>query len=176
MYVKKLLYIAILLYAPLTKLCSQSYINSIEHGVYIDHKLTYPYNQVVVTTSPGIFFEVSMLDIPGDIDLHFNSTVQSRAGSLAYLINNMKEPAGYRGSPNHRVYYSIGYMTSFNKFRHGFQIGTGTRGSVFKSSQYYRVIDSNGAFLDLGVHLQIGNKYNFLFFGYSYGLKLDNGS
>lgn len=113
-----------------------------------------------------------MIDLPGDINLHFNSTVQSRAGSLAYLINNMKEPAGHRGNPNFRSYYSIGYMLPYKKYRQGLQIGTGSNNSVVKVSQYYRAIDIEGGFLDVGVHFQFEGKYTFIFFGYSYGLEL----
>jgi len=165
---------AILLCASLIKLYSQSYIKSIEHGVYVDHRLTYPYNQVVLTTQSGFFFEASMLDLPGDINLHFNSTVRNRAGNLAYLINNIEEPVGYRGDANHRMYYSIGYMTSYRRLRQGIQIGRGSRGRIFKISQYYRAIDMQGGYLDLGIHFQVEYKYEFIFFGYSYGLELGN--
>lgn len=162
-----------MLCAPLLQLYSQSYIRSIEHGVYIDHNLTYPYNQVVLTTSSGFYFEASMIDLPGDINISFNTTVQNRAGNLAYLINNMEEPVGHKGNPNFRSYYSIGYMTPYKKYRQGIQAGIGSRGTIFKVSQYYRAIDADGGFLDLGLHFQVEQNYKFIFFGYSYGLDLD---
>lgn len=142
--------------------------------MYIDHNLTYPYNQVVLTTQSGLFFSASMLDLPGDINLRFNNTIQTRAGDLAYLINDLDEPTEYKGNPNFRSYYSIGYIKTYNKFRQGIQVGTGTRGNIIKVSHYCRVIDQQGAFLDLGLHLQAEQNYSLIFFGYSYGLQLDS--
>ena len=151
---------------------SQSFINSIEHGVYIDHRLIYPYTQISLTTNSGLYFEGGMLDLPGDIYLHFNNTVQNRAGSLAYLINNMEEPAEYKGNPYSVYYYSIGYSSKYGKYRQILQTGYSSRDFMIKTSHYYRVIDAGGGFLDLGIHLQFGEQRKFIFFGYSWGIDL----
>ena len=171
--VKKLLYIAFFLCISLSKLCCQSFVSSIEHGVYIDHRLTYPYTQVVLTTTSGFYVEAGMLDLPGDINLRFNNTVQQRAGDLAYLINTIEEPVGHRGSSNHRSYYSVGYMTTHKRYRQGIQIGRGTGGNILKLSQYYRAIDVEGGFLDVGLHFQTEGRIHFMFFGYSWGLNFN---
>lgn len=153
---------------------SQSYINSIEHGVYIDHRFTYPYTQICLTFKSGIYFEAGMLDLPGDIHLRFNNTIQNRAGNLAYLVNNMEEPLNYNGNPYSVYHYSIGYSSKYGKYRQVLQTGYSSRDLMIKTSHYYRVIDAGGGFLDLGCHLQFGEQRQFLFFGYSWGICLDS--
>lgn len=151
---------------------SNSFIKSIEHGVYIDHRFTYPYTQLSLTTNSGLYLEAGMLDIPGDINIHFNSTIQNRAGNLAYLINNMEEPVGYHGNPYSVYYYSIGYSSNHGKYRQVLQTGYSSKDFMIKTSHYYRVIDVGGGFLDLGCHLQFGEQRKFIFFGYSWGIDL----
>lgn len=162
-----------LLCIPLS-LKSQSYVKSIEHGVYIDHAITYPYTQLGVTTTHGLFLELGMLDIPTEVNLRVNNTVQNRAGSLSYLINNIKEPLGYRGSPRFKeLYYSIGYSSQIKKYRYVIQCGYSYNNSMIKLSQFYRVIENGPAYVDLGLHLQLGMRRQFLFFGYSWGVDLN---
>jgi len=172
--VKKLLYIAILLCTSLPKLYSQSYIKSIEHGVYTDHNFVYPYTQVGATVLNGLYFELGMLDLPTEINMNFNSTIQTRAGRLAYLINNVEEPVSYRGPQrNKELYYSVGLATQYKDYRQILQVGISYGEFMVKTSNYFRVIDVTNAYLDLGVHLQYGERRQFLFIGYSYGLDFD---
>ena len=170
----KLLYIALLLCTPLSKLQSQSYINSIEHGVYIDDNLTYPYTQGVITLGGGLVVEGGMLDLPSTVNIRFNNTVQNKAGRLSHLINNMEEPVEYNG-PERKPewYYYIGVAIQSGKYRIIPQAGfSSTYGGSGKISQYYRVLDVDGAFLDLGLHTQFCDRRNFVFFGYSFGVDL----
>ena len=171
----KVLYIALLLCAPLSKLHSQSYINSIEHGVYIDNYFSYPYTQLAVTLTDGLFFEAGMLDIPSSVNIFFNSTVQNKAGRFAYLINNMEEPVHYNGSPNNlEWYYYVGTSVNFGKYRLIPQVGATSNVTVAgKLSQYYRVLDVDGGFIDLGLHAQFSERRSFIFIGYSWGVDLD---
>lgn len=172
---KKLLYIALVLCTPLSKLHSQSYINSIEHGVYIDNHLTYPYTQLAITFNQGLFVEAGMLDLPSSININFNNTVQNKAGRLSYLINNMEEPVSYNGAPREpEWYYFIGTSLKFNKYRIVLESGATSRSSLAaKISQYYRVLNTEGAFIDLGLHTQFCSNRSFFFFGYSWGVDLD---
>lgn len=154
---------------------TQSYINTIEHGVYIDNQLTYPYTQLSITFMDGLVVEAGMLDIPESVNIHFNSTIQNKAGRLSYLINNMKEPVSYNGSPSKMEwYYYIGTSVEFGKYRIVPQAGaTNTSSLAGKLSQYYRVLDSDGAFIDLGIHLQFCDRRQLIFFGYSWGVDLN---
>ncbi len=153
---------------------SNSFINSIEYGVYIDDNLTYPYTQGVITLASGLVIEGGMLDLPSTINIRFNNTVQNKAGRLSYLINNMEEPVEYNG-PERKPewYYYLGTSIQFGKYRVIPQAGfSSTYGGSGKISQYYRVIDVDGAFLDLGLHTQFCERRNFVFFGYSFGVDL----
>ena len=156
---------------------SQSYVNqikSIEHGVYTDHNFTYPYTQVGVAIQNGVYFELGMLDLPTEIDISFNQTVQQRAGRLSWMINNIEEPIGYKGTPRYKeFYYSVGYVRQFKRYRGILQYGYADDDSMIKMSNYYRAIDASPAHLDIGVHLQYGLKRKFLFIGYSWGIHLD---
>lgn len=153
---------------------SQSYVKSIEYGVYIDHALTYPYTQVGVTTKHGLYFELGMLDIPTDVNIRFNNVVQQRAGRLSWLINNLEEPIGYNGSPRYKeFYYSIGFSSQIKRYRCILQYGYSYNDYMIKLSQFYRVINQKSSHLDLGLHLQWGERRQFLFFGYTWGIHLN---
>ena len=154
---------------------TQSYINKIEHGVYIDNYITYPYTQMSITFTNGVVVEAGMLDIPSSINIRFNNTIQNRAGKFRHLVNNLDEPVSYNGTPNNlEWYYYIGSSVDFGKYRLIPQVGVTSRTSISgKLSQYYRVLDSDGAFVDLGIHLQICDRRQFIFFGYSWGLDLN---
>mgnify|MGYP001034798066 FL=1 len=153
---------------------SQSYIKSIEHGVYIDHQLTYPYTQVGVTTTHGLYFELGMLDLPTKININFNNTIQQRAGRFSWMINNVEEPVGYKGTPRWKeFYYSIGYSSQIKWYRGIVQYGYSYNNYMIRISQYARVIKSEPGYLDLGIHLQWSEHRQFLFFGYSWGFDLN---
>jgi hypothetical protein len=142
--------------------------------VYTDHNFVYPYTQVGVTVLNGLYLELGMLDLPTEIDINFNSTIQTRAGRLAYLINNVEEPVSYRGPQrNKELYYSVGWSTQHKGYRQVLQAGTSYGEFMIKTSNYFRVIDATNAYLDVGVHLQYGERKQFLFIGYSYGLDFD---
>lgn len=117
-----------------------------------------------------------MLDLPSSINIRFNNTVQQQAGGLSYLVNNMEEPVEYRGTPREpEWYFYIGTSLEFGKYRIIPQGGTTSYANVAgKLSQYYRVLDNQGAFVDLGVHIQFCERRNFVFIGYSWGVDLDS--
>lgn len=171
---KRFLYIAILLCIFPPKLYTQSYIKSIEHGVYTDHNFVYPYTQIGVTVRSGLYFELGMLDIPTEINIGFNNTVQNRAGRLSYLINTLEEPISYRGPQrNKELYYSVGKSFQYKRYRQIIKAGISYGGFMVKSSNYFRVIDATHAYLDLGAHIQYGERKQFIFIGYTYGLYFD---
>jgi len=175
--VKRLLYIILFVLCIPFSTTPQSYVNqikSIEHGVYTDHNFTYPYTQVGVAIQNGLYFELGMLDLPTKIDINFNQTVQQQSGTLSWMINNIEEPVGYRGTPRYKeFYYSVGYVRQFKRYRGIIQYGYSYKDSMIKISNYYRAIDSSPAHLDIGVHLQYGMRRGFLFIGYSWGFHLN---
>ena len=171
----KKLYLVLILCTLFSKLHSQSFIQSIEHGVYIDNRLTFPYTQVVVTFGDGLVFEAGMLDLPASVNIRFNQTIQNRSGNLSYLVNNLEEPVHYNGVfRDPEWYYYVGTSLEFGKYRIVPQIGVTSYSFLSgKVSQYYRVLNNNGAYVDIGYHYQFRDQRDFIFFGYSWGLKLD---
>ena len=151
---------------------SKSFIKSIEHGVYIDHHFVFPYTHLNLTTNSNLSFEVGMIDLPEQVNFRFNMVVQQQAGGLSYLIPNMEEFAEYKGRPRKKEFtFFAGKIIQKNKFRYILQAGTSTTETyVFKFSHYYRVINVDGAFMDVGLHYQLGEKRRFIFFGYSWGV------
>lgn len=142
--------------------------------MYTDHNFVYPYTQVGVTVFNGLYFELGMLDLPTEVNINFNSTVQGRAGRLSYLINNLEEPVSYRGPErNKELYYSVGTSFGYKGYRQVIQAGVSYGEFMAKSSNYFRVIDATNAYLDIGVHVQYGERRQFLFIGYSCGLDFD---
>ena len=155
-----------------SKSFSKSFIKSIEHGVYIDHHFVFPYTHLNLTTNSNLSFEVGMIDLPEQVNFRFNMVVQQQAGGLSYLIPNMEEFAEYKGSPRKKEFtFFAGKIIQKNKFRYILQVGTSTTETyVFKFSHYYRAISVDGAFMDIGLHYQLGEKRRFIFFGYSWGI------
>lgn len=151
---------------------SNSFIKSIEHGVYIDHYFVFPYTHLNLTTKSNLSFEVGMIDLPEQINFRFNTVIQQQAGNLSYLIPNVEEFAEYKGRPRKKEFtFFAGKTIQKNKFRYILQGGTSTTETyVFKFSHYYRVIAVDGGFMDLGLHYQLGEKRRFIFFGYSWGI------
>ena len=114
-----------------------------------------------------------MLDLPTEININFNSTIQTQAGRLSYLINNIEEPVSYRGPQrNKELYYSVGLSTQHKRYRQILQMGFSYGELMVKTSNYYRAIDAQGGYMDLGLHYQYGEKRQFLFFGFSWGIDL----
>ena len=65
----------------------------------------------------------------------------------------------------------MGIVIQKNNFRYLLQGGTSTTENVIvKFSHYYRVINNDGGFMDLGIHFQLGEKRRFVFLGYSWGI------
>ena len=152
---------------------SQSFIKSFDHGVYTDHNFVYPYTQAGLTLFNNLYFELGMLDLPTEVSLNFNNTVQTQAGRLSYLIPNLEEPAYYRGPKrNKELYYSVGLSTQHKRYRQILQMGFSYGELMIKTSNYYRAIDVQGGYMDLGLHYQYGEKRQFLFFGFSWGIDL----
>ena len=121
---------------------SQSFIKSFDHGVYTDHNFVYPYTQAGLTLFNNLYFELGMLDLPTEVSLNFNNTVQNRAGQFSYLINNLEEPAYYRGPKrNKELYYSVGLSTQHKRYRQILQMGFSYGELMVKTSNYYRAID-----------------------------------
>lgn len=149
-----------------------SFIKSIEHGVYIDHHFVFPYTHLNLTTQRNFSLEVGMIDLPEQINFRFNNVIQQQAGGLSYLVPNVEEFAEYKGRPRKKEFtFFVGKTIQKNKFRYIFQTGTSTTEAyVLKFSHYYRILDVNGAFMDLGLHYQLGEKRQFIFFGYSWGI------
>lgn len=149
-----------------------SFIKSIEHGVYIDHNFVFPYTHFNLTTTSNLSFEVGMIDLPEQINFRFNNVIQQQAGDLSYLIPNVEEFAEYKGRPREKEFtFFIGKSIQKEKFRYILQAGGSTTETyVLKFSHYYRVINTDGAFMDLGLHYQLGEKRRFIFFGYSWGI------
>ena len=176
---KKLIYIVILLCILPLNLKSQSskissYLKSVEHGVYIDDNFIYPYSQVGFTLAHRLYFETGMLDLPSSINIDFNTTVQNKAGRFSYLLNNMKEPVEYNG-PERDIerYHFVGLCFDWGRYRVIPQVGSDTHSNpAIKLSQYYRLLDVEGAFVDLGLHTQFSDSRNFVFIGYSACLNL----
>ena len=65
---------------------SQSYIKSIEHGVYTNHNFSYPFTQMGVCTNHGLYLEIGMLDLPTEVNFRFNQTIQQRSGRLSWMV------------------------------------------------------------------------------------------
>jgi len=149
-----------------------SFIKSIEHGVYIDHNFVFPYTHFNLTTTSNLSFEVGMIDLPEQINFRFNNVIQQQAGNLAYLIPNVEEFAEYKGRPREKEFtFFIGTTFQKEKFRYILQAGKSTTEIyTFKFSHYYRMLDVDGAFMDIGFHYQLGEKRHFIFFGYSWGI------
>jgi len=152
--VKKLLYIVILLCILPLNLKSQSskissYLKSVEHGVYIDDNFIYPYSQVGFTFAHRLYFETGMLDLPSSINIDFNNTV----------------PVQYNG-PERDIerYHFVGLCFDWGRYRVIPQVGSDTHSNAsIKLSQYYRLLDVEGAFVDLGLHTQFSDSRNFVF-------------
>ena len=149
-----------------------SFIKSIEHGVYIDHHLVFPYTHLGLTTKSNLSLEVGMIDLPSVVNFRFNNVIQQTAGRLRYLLQPVEEFAEYKGRPRKKEFtFFAGKIIQKNKFRYILQAGTSTTETyVFKFSHYYRVINVDGAFMDVGLHYQLGEKRRFIFFGYSWGI------
>lgn len=171
----KNLYLVLLLCMFSSKLYSQSFIQSVEHGTYIDNRLVLPYTQLSIAFTSGLIFEAGVLNLPDAINLRFNQTIQNRSGNLSYLINNIEEPVHYRGRPRDVEWYLyLGSLYRIGRYRIIPQLGfTTTYYLSGKISQYYRVLSNQGTFVDLGIHYQHRNKSHYIFFGYSWGLELD---
>jgi hypothetical protein len=175
--IKKYILVALLCLISLSSYSqSKSYpnrfIKSIEHGVYIDHHLVFPYTHIALTTKSQISFELGMLDIPSRVNFRFNQTIQQQAGNLAWMVSNVEEFAEYKGRPRKKEFsFLIGATFQKNKFRYVLQTGRSTTELyLFKFSHYYRVIGIDNGFVDLGLHWQLGEKRRFVFFGYSWGI------
>lgn len=171
----KKLYLVLLLCTFFSKLHSQSFLQSIEHGTYIDNRLILPYTQLVMTFKSGLTFEVGALDLQSSVNLRFNKTIQNRAGQLRYLINNLEEPIQYNGRPRDTEwYFFLGGMYRRKRYRITPQVGLANTHSLsIKVSQYYRLLSNQGSFVDLGIHYQKRFGSGLFFFGYSWGLELD---
>ncbi|WP_391594408.1 hypothetical protein [Winogradskyella sp.] len=140
--------------------------------MYIDHHFVFPYTHLNLITKHNFSFEVGMIDLPEQINFRFNTVIQQQAGNLSYLIPNVEEFAEYKGRPRKKEFtFFAGKAIQKNKFRYILQAGTSTTETyVFKFSHYYRMLNVDGAFMDLGLHYQLGEKRRFIFFGYSWGI------
>ena len=168
---KRLIYITLLLLCITPNLKSQSYIKSIEHGVYTNHNFSYPFTQMGVCTNHGLYLEFGMLDLPTEINFRFNQTIQQRSGRLSWMVPNLDEFAGYSGKVRYKeFYYSIGYSKQIKRYRVIAQCGYIQSLPFGKISNYLRMIDADNSFLDLGLHFQFDSKYQFIFIGYSWGV------
>lgn len=171
----KKLYLVLLLCTFFSKLHSQSFIQSIEYGTYIDNRIILPYTQLVIAFKSGLTFEVGALDLHSSVNLRFNKTIQNRAGQLSYLINNLEEPIQYNGPPRDTEwYFFVGSLHRRGRYRIVPQLGFANTYSLsMKVSQYYRLLSTQGSFIDLGIHYQKRRASGLIFFGYSWGLELD---
>ena len=175
--IKKYILVALLCLISLSsysqsKIYPNSFIKSIQYGLYIDHRFIFPYTHMALTTKSQISFELGMLDIPSRINFRFNQTIQQQAGNLAWMVSNVEEFAEYRGRPRKKEFlFLMGATLQKKKFRYVLQTGRSTTELyLFKFSHYSRVIGIDNGFVDLGLHWQLGEKNSFVFFGYSWGI------
>ena len=140
--------------------------------MYIDHHLVFPYTHLGLTTKSNLSLEVGMIDLPSVVDFSFNNVIQQTAGRLRYLLQPVEEFAEYKGRPRKKEFtFLMGIVIQKNNFRYLLQGGTSTTENVIvKFSHYYRVINNDGGFMDLGIHYQLGEKRRFVFLGYSWGI------
>ena len=96
-----------------------SFIKSIEHGVYIDHHFVFPYTHLNLTTQRNFSLEVGMIDLPEQINFRFNNVIQQQAGGLSYLVPNVEEFAEYKGRPRKKEFtFFVGPVIGSCSSRH----------------------------------------------------------